>query len=518
MTPLLRVAAVRRIEQAAAAALPAGALMERAAQAVAEAAAGRARTLGGPPEIVALVGPGNNGGDALLAAMHLAERGWAVRAVVPDPQAAVADGAADARAVHARWQAGGGTLAGPQALAEAPAAPRLWLDGLFGIGLSRPIAGAAAALVARVAADGGPVIAIDVPSGLDADRGSPVGGREGVVVAAEATVTMIAGKPGLWTGAGLQAAGRCTVATLGLDDAVHAAAAAADSEDACAAWEQEDALRAWPAAGVDVHKGSFGQVLVDGGGRGLEGALLLAARGAQAVGAGKVFVRVPEGEAPFDPREPQLMRWPAEAVPPAHGVRVVGCGLGTGEAAVARLAEAIAAPGPLVLDADALNLLAAGRLAWRARAAAPTVLTPHPLEAARLLGTTTADIQADRWGAVRALATRFDACVVLKGAGTLVAAPRRPALAVAGAVPALASAGTGDVLAGILGGLLARGVADAFEAAALGAWLHAQGGALWQTQHRAAAGLSAAELPSAVRQALDRLVAGPAARSPLTRH
>jgi len=488
---LYRTESIRRIEQAWMARLPEGELMRRAAGAVASAAARMARELPRATPIVALVGPGNNGGDALLAARLLADRGFPVRAVSTSPQAPPA---ADASAVWQAWSAHGGTFEQLETLDVMLAQRPLVLDGLFGIGLARPLGGRLARAVQAIGAAGVSVLAVDVPSGIDADRGAVVGGSDGVAVRATVTVTMIGDKTGLHTGAALDHAGRILVADLGLDphpgDGTLFGAA--------------DAGRALSVRPRDTHKGSFGAVTVVGGAPGTIGAALLAARGAQASGAGKVFIASPGGPV-FDPGQPQLMTRPLERALDAVDAACVGCGLGLSETARRAVAAALRSALPLVVDADALNLLASEPALARAleARAAPAVLTPHPLEAARLLGRSASEIQADRPGAALALAERLDATVVLKGAGSVVASAGGAWRIVDSGSPALATAGTGDVLAGCVATLLAQG-REPVEAASLGAWLHGRAGDLWQLRHPRGIGLSAARLPHYLTEAINQ--------------
>lgn len=482
--------------------------MRRAAAAVAQATGRLARDLPRATPIVALVGPGNNGGDALLAASMLARAGYPVHAIAlsPDPPQA-----ADALAVWQRWTAESGAILGPDALGPLLAHRPLVVDGLFGIGLARPLAGAAAQVVSDLAQARCPVVAVDVPSGIDADRGCIVGGRDGIAVRAVLTVTMIADKPGLHTGAALDHAGRVELADLDTADAVESPAAPADDATTAVAgpatagtlFGAADASRLIPARARDSHKGSFGAVSVIGGATGTVGAALLAALGAQAAGAGKVFVASPDAPV-FDAGQPQLMTRPLERALDGVDCACVGCGLGLDERARRAVARALRAPLAAVIDADALSLIACEPSLARALRArgAPTVLTPHPLEAARLLGCSSSEVQGDRLGSAYTLADRLRAVVVLKGAGTVIATPGGHWAIVDSGSPALATAGSGDVLAGCIAALLAqrRGPGDA---AMLGAWLHGRAGDLWQARHPSGIGLSAARLPGLLMEAFD---------------
>lgn len=520
--PLLTGSAIRTLESRGLAATPEGTLMGRAADAIAEACAARLRALPARTPVLALVGPGNNGGDALFAALRLAARGWSVDAIALSPRR---PDAADAARARDAWDASGRPLGTPHDLEARLAARPLVVDGLFGIGLARPLTGEAATLVARVVESGLPVVAVDVPSGLDADRGAVVGGAAGIAIRAETTVTMLADKPGLHTGAGAHLAGRVVVADLGLPGLGLWPELAGGPADGPAPWGAlVDATTVGPLAaarGADAHKGRFGDVLVVAGDPSMRGAATLAALGAQAVGAGRIFVGIGDDDpGTTDAQRPELMtrRLRLEAPPgeaalgPATAV-VVGCGLGRGPAAARKLAAALDHPGALVLDADGLNAVAddgaiAARLLARAGAGRPSVLTPHPLEAARLLGVQTADVQHDRIGSACRIAAATGACVVLKGAGTVVALPDGRWTVNASGGPILSVAGTGDVLAGTIAGLLAGGSSPA-AAAAGGAWLHgAAGDALAaELDWRASIGLPAARLPDAIRATLNRRAA-----------
>lgn len=449
---LYTVDELRAVEQAAQRDLPAGELMARAGR----AAARRIDEIAGArgASVCVLAGPGNNGGDGFVVAHELAARGHAVTCVLIG---AAAPGAPDARAAAERWRAGGGAIAAslPEDRFD------IVVDALFGIGLTRPLQGVWLEAARWTAVHGRRVVAIDVPSGLDADRGSWVGDVEGV--RAETTITFIADKPGLHTGAGVDAAGVVHVEPIGVDLPATALHLVAPETFADVAHPRRR----------DTHKGSFGNVLVVGGGAGMVGAPLLAARAALRLGAGRVFVDcIGAPELRVDPVQPELMFRPHASVADVESI-VVGCGLGVDGAARGALAWSLARAAALVIDADGLNLLAddAPLGSTLAARSAPAVLTPHPLEAARLLACSVRDVQADRIGAARRLAHALRAFVVLKGAGTVVAAPDgRTALNPTGS-PALATAGTGDVLAGMLGALLAQRF-DPWQAATAAVWLH----------------------------------------------
>jgi hydroxyethylthiazole kinase-like uncharacterized protein yjeF len=337
-----------------------------------------------------------------------------------------------------------------------------------------------------------------VPSGLDADTGAIVG-PDGVAVRASHTLTFIADKPGLHTADGCDHAGLVQVASLDIAPALYPPPAA------------------W-LAGVDLfaarlrprrqnsHKGSFGDVAILGGAQGMSGAAILAARTAALCGAGRVFAGFLAEPPAYDPPHPEIMCRRAADLDLEHATLVAGPGLGSSGQARSMLSQVLAGTAPLVLDADALNMTAAGvdlRNALSRRTGA--LLTPHPLEAARLLGCSAAQVQADRLAAARRLAAEFGAVVVLKGAGSVIARPDGLVVINATGSPALATAGTGDVLAGLCGALLAQRW-PAWEAALAAVWLHGAAAELLVDQGVGPVGLVASELPRAVRTCLNQLI------------
>jgi hydroxyethylthiazole kinase-like uncharacterized protein yjeF len=432
-TPILTAPALRALEARHAAAEPP--LMERAGAAAARIAAEMLAGRAGP--VLVLAGPGNNGGDAFVVARLLKAAGHAVFLLYADDAARLP---VDARAAHAAWRAAGGAC-----LADYPGGEfALIVDGLFGIGLTRAIEGRHAEWIARINAGGAPVLALDTPSGLNAETGRVTG----PAVRATRTATFIALKPGLLTGDGPDLCGAVEVCDLCL--AIETADGALISPDLF--------RKSLEPRRRNSHKGSFGSVAIVGGAPGMAGAALLAGRAALRLGAGRVYVGMLERLA-VDCDQPELMLRTPEAAIAAATVLAVGPGLGQSGEAAALLAQALASELPLVIDADGLNLLAqdaalAQRITVRP---APTFLTPHPAEAARLLGTDTAEIQADRRKAAVELAHRLDAHVALKGNGTVVATPDGRWFINATGNPGLASAGSGDVLTGMLAALLCQG-------------------------------------------------------------
>ena len=439
---LFDIALIRAIEQRAAASLPPYTLMARAGEATARLALAIAPDA---DRVWIAAGPGNNGGDGLEAASHL--RRWGKRVSV----ALIGDAArlpTDARAALGRAQASGVLIvtALPDDRAEAP---DLAIDALLGIGASRAPDGAVEVAIRRLNGLRCPVLAVDVPSGLHADTGQPLGDA---CVTATHTLTMLAWKPGLFTGSGRDHAGIAWLASLGVG---------AGSE-APSAWLS--GVKPSVARRHAQHKGSFGDVAIVGGGPGMSGAALLSARAAHAAGAGRVFVDVlDEHGAALDLLRPELMfrRGWSTSAPAVLARSTVVCGCGGGDAVRGPLPRLLSVAKRLVLDADALNALAGDTallalLHARAGRGLATVLTPHPLEAARLLGCSTAEVQADRLKAANELAIRHRAAIVLKGSGSVIAAPNQIARINSTGNAALASAGTGDVLAGWLGGRWAQ--------------------------------------------------------------
>ena len=447
--PLFSVAATRQLEQSGAAGKPAHTLMRRAGLSVARLAmalAPHART------VWIACGPGNNGGDGLEAAANLRQRGVATAVTWLGDEGRLPP---DAQASLQRARAAGVTFA-----ESPPAAWDLAVDALLGIGATRAPEGTMADWLMRMHASPAPVLSVDVPSGLDADTGRFA--MSSPVVGARHCLSLLTLKAGLFTAQGRDAAGEVWFDDLGCD-----ASGALPTARLTGARPAPERLQA-------SHKGSYGDVAVIGGAIGMAGAGLLAATAALHAGAGRVFVALLDRTVTLDTTQPELMlRDPAEL--DLHAMTAV-CGCGGGVAVRALLPRILSTAQHAVIDADALNAIAAdpalqALLEARGRRGQPTVLTPHPLEAARLLGIDTATVQADRLRTARQLADRFGAAVVLKGSGTVIAAPRElPSINLSGNAR-LASAGTGDVLAGMVGAALASGL-PALEAARDAVWRH----------------------------------------------
>lgn len=410
-------------------------------------------------------GPGNNGGDGLVAARHLHGAGKAVSVcLLADPARLPADAAQALRDAVAA----GVTVHADERRHDTA---ELVIDALLGIGARRAPEGAIAAAIRNINAQHAPVLAVDLPSGLHPDTGTLLGAA---AVRAGATLALLTLKPGCCSGHGRELAGALWLDTLGV------------TAGAPSAWLSGRPARLPRPDGA--HKGSFGDVAVVGGAPGMVGAAWLAARAALAAGAGRVYCSLlDESAVTFDPRRPELMSRVAwwHSPPALLAQTTVVCGCGGGDAVRAALPPLLSQAARLVLDADALNVLAADpalQPLLRARAARglATLLTPHPLEAARLLRTSSAEVQHDRLAAARQLAADTGAAVLLKGSGSVIAAPGHTLHINPTGNAALASAGTGDVLAGWAAGLWAQQPAvAAADVAVAAAWQHGRAADLY---------------------------------------
>lgn len=465
---LLRIRVIRAIETAHQASQPEDSLMIRAAEATARTAMAMCD---GGGRVLVLAGPGNNGGDAWVAARMLQQHWYKVSVLATaEPKAP------DAVAARRAFLDAGGLSAGGWPAVK----PDLIIDGLLGIGFGSkergPPAEPLARLIASANQSGSPILALDVPSGLNADTGS----RPGVCIRANRTITFIADKPGLHTGEGPDHAGLVEVADLATNLAMTAAENDADKGLLLTQDVPPASLRERRS---NTHKGTFGSVGILGAARGTAGAGVLAARAALFSGAGKVYLApLDEAVGAMDWLHPEIMfRRPRDLLDEKNSVvLVVGPGMGTGDSARSLLEAALKHTGPLVMDADALNLIARGRalqtlLKRRADAGHASILTPHPAEAGRLLGGDTATIGFDRIEAAQSLAGRFSATVVLKGCGTVIACPDHSWAINSTGNPGMAAGGMGDVLSGVLGAVLAQ-AAEAglhlFSAVQLAVWAH----------------------------------------------
>ena len=472
--PLFMAADIHAIDRQWAESHPNVPLMEKAGAAAAELAGTLASDTGEP--ILILVGPGNNGGDALVAARLLMTQGFRVDvASRTDPSRLPRDAAL----AWAAYREGGGGI-----LPDISARQRysLLIDGLFGVGLDRAVEGEDARWIKQANGFPCPKLALDVPSGLDSDSGQ----IRGTAIRADHTLTYLGLKPGLFTADGPDQAGQLHLDMLGLDPIamVYLQGRGRGCKDAKAstttlsmqgvALTQLESRHQLPARRKNSHKGMYGHVGIIGAAPGMVGAGLIAGRAALQQGAGLVTLGTLDERIVVDFVEPRLMFATPEMLVDARlDVLVIGPGLGQSTRAHYLLKIALATPCPLVLDADALNLLAKHpELAdLAARRSHPTVFTPHPGEAARLLGVTDVEVQAGRIQAARHLSRHYHAYVALKGTGTVIAHPDdRYAINTSGG-PWLAQAGSGDRLTGMVAALLAQGLeaGNALEAAV---WLH----------------------------------------------
>ena len=491
---LYRVTQVRAIERAAQASLPPSCLMQRAGAAVAAATKRLLQAGGQSGPVLVIAGPGNNGGDALVAAASLAQDGLPVSICM----LGAATLSAEASAALAHAQTSGAVFISPQQVLTC----RHWqlvVDGLFGIGLTRPIEGQPRELVECINTLVSPVLAIDVPSGLDADTGCMVG-PDGVAIRATLTLSFIANKPGLHTADGRDCAGLVEVDDLQID---------ADLYGAPAAWLNQPELfvHAAKKRRHASNKGTYGDLAVVGGDDGMTGAVVLAARMALMAGAGRVFAGFIGTPPAYDPPHPELMCRAAPTLDRVRGTFLAGPGLGMSRNAEALLAQLLSSRRPLVLDADALNLIAVEpalqtKLATRRSS---SLLTPHPLEAARLRGCRSETVQSDRLATALALATQYQSVVILKGSGSVIAHPDGRMIINPTGNPALATAGSGDVLAGLCGALLAQGWPN-WEAALAATWLHGAAADRLVAHGNGPIGLTASGLMPAIRAALNELL------------
>ncbi len=461
--------------------IPGPVLMENAGRAVADAIQARFAELA-PGPVLILAGKGNNGGDGYVIARVLIDRGWQVRTVVIASAGEIRGDAA----VHLRAlkRCGGEVVHAAsetrlEAVLSRGVAAALVVDALLGTGLNQEVRGVSREAIVWCNRQAAPVVAVDIPSGVAADSGQILG----AAVRADLTVSFAAAKPGLVSYPGAAWSGEIEVAEIGIPAAL-LAEEQADGEFVSAA----EASGVLPSRPVSGHKGSFGHLLVLAGSRGKSGAALLACEGGLRSGAGLVTLATPRSlQEVFMSRLSEAM---SLSVPDSEGapsaaafdaiaaalnqmdVLALGPGLGTAETTqllVQRLVRECEKP--LVVDADGLNALIGHPDILAARRGSVPVLTPHPGEMARLTGLSVADIEADRLRVTRAYAREHRAVVILKGARTIIAGPDGHFRVNGSGNPGLASGGMGDVLTGLVGGLLAQGL-EPLDAATLGVYLH----------------------------------------------
>jgi NAD(P)H-hydrate epimerase len=432
--------------------------------------------------ITVLCGPGNNGGDGYVVARVARAQGVAAHVVaLGDPR----ELAGDARRAYDDFAAAGGRC---EPWAPALLESDVIVDALYGTGLGRAVSGEAASMIEAVNASGRPVVAVDLPSGLHADSGAVLG----IATRAALTVTFIGRKLGCCLGAGPEHVGHVVFDGLQVPAETYALTtpAARLLDEACV-------RAALPRRRRTAHKGDYGHVLVIGGGPGMPGAARLAGEAALRSGAGLVTLAVHAENTGVVAARPELMcvaaRSPADLTGALSRATVVAAGPGLGQSAWARemLEAALACGTPLVIDADALNLLAAAP-----RRNEHWVLTPHPGEAARLLGTTTAAVQSDRLAAAAQLQARYGGTVVLKGAGTIVHGGGQVPRICDRGNPGMATGGMGDVLTGVIAGIAAQ-CANLDLAAQAGTFVHGQAGDL--AARRGERGLLASDVLEQVR-------------------
>jgi ADP-dependent NAD(P)H-hydrate dehydratase / NAD(P)H-hydrate epimerase len=483
MTPFFNIAQIRDIEQTLG---PAG-LMEKAGM----AAAMLARDLLDSESCAILVvaGPGNNGGDAFVAARHLKQDWHRVTVVFAGNRAHLPT---DAAAACDAWLACGG------AVTEKIPSGRydLVIDGLFGIGLTRPVQGRHAKLIRQMNALGATMLSLDIPSGLCADTGR----RLGETVRADHTLTYLGLKPGLFTLDGPDHVGLVHLTDLGVEK--EAASGANGMLLDKQAFEPLFLLRR-----RNSHKGDYGSVAVLGGAKGMTGAALLAARAALLIGTGRVYAGLLAENAPaVDLLQPELMLRTQYNLPePATLSCVVsGPGMGRSKAAAELLTNSLQQGIPHVLDADALHLAAMDIDVKNALASnGAIVLTPHPGEAATLLGSDVKTVQSDRIAATLQIAQACSSITVLKGCGTVIALPDGRWFINPTGNPGMSSAGMGDVLAGIIGGLIGQGMVLS-DAALLGVYLHGAAADELVKKGVGPLGLTASEVALETRNLLNR--------------
>jgi NAD(P)H-hydrate epimerase len=442
------------------------------------------------PETTSLAvisGPGNNGGDGYVVARLALEAGLSVQLLQLGDPGRVSGDAALARTAFLDADGMEVPAGGPMPEAD------VIVDALLGTGLERPLRGRFLDTVRWINGQTCPVVSVDIPSGLNADSGAVMG----TAVQADLTITFVGRKQGMYTANAVDLCGELIFDDLGIPGDIYAKQASS------ARMMTSDNTRSMVSRDRSAHKGQFGHVLVLGGGPGMPGAVIMAGLAALRTGAGRVTIAThPDHAAQIPLAHPELMcqavAGPADlhALFEAADCVVFGPGLGTDSWATMLFNEMLTLQCPVVIDADGLNLLSRsghGLGQW--------ILTPHPAEAARLLGATTSEIQADRYASVTAISDRYQSVTVLKGAGSLVHEPGMTWLCPRGN-PGMATAGMGDILSGVIGGLLAQGLGQE-EAARLGVFVHASAGD--QAAEHGERGMMATDLLEYIRAEVNRL-------------
>jgi len=490
---LYSVRQLRQIEQSAASSEN---LMQKAGAAAAQAAQRLLAATAQP--ILIYAGPGNNGGDAFEVAVHLAQAGHRISVLHHAPK--TARSADSARALAAAKACTDIVWLAADAIPEDSYA--LVVDGLFGIGLAqKKMSAIIQKQINRINAMSCPVLALDVPSGLDADTGNVT---SEVAICASHTITFMANKPGLYTGEGRDHAGEVEVADLRI------------------------APELFPVSDMDLNhqelfpavlrtrrhnsnKGSNGAVHLIGGATGMQGALLLASRASLFCGAGRTLAGFVDPFTGIDMLQPEIMCRPAQQlIADDNAVVVIGPGLGNSVASFDLVSRALLSSAMLVMDADALNLMAqqpALSALCNGRDPGTTLITPHPLEAARLLACSVDEVQADRIGAAKKLARRFSAVVILKGSGSILTQPKGSIIINPTGNAGLATGGSGDVLAGACGALIAQHK-NIWQAALAATYLHGAAADSLVQQGVGPVGLTPGELIVEMRSLLNRCTPG----------
>ena len=453
---------------------------------------------GQPSTITVFCGSGNNAGDGYIVAALAAEKGFTVRVI----ELATADKlSADAALARDYSAKAGVSFQGFKA--DIDLFDGVIVDALLGTGFqptaAAPIRESYTQAIHCINNAALPVLSIDLPSGLCSDTGSAAG----AAVKADITVTFIAAKQGMFTGRGPALCGEIIYHSLNIDEALFE-----QQPSSSQLMNLDDLLEAYPDRDADAYKNQFGHTMVVGGDLGYGGAVVMAAESALKIGSGLVSAATrPQHIAAVLTRQPEIMAsgiisgQELEPLLDKPTVLIVGPGLGRSPWSEQLLQKAVATGLPTVMDADALNIIAEGRVVPKPDGT-NWVMTPHPAEAARLLNISVTEVQADRFSAVRALQQKFNAVVLLKGSGTLIASPDSDQVMVCPyGNPSMATAGMGDLLSGIIGGLLAQGL-EPSQAAQLGCCLHSAAADL-AVEERGARGLTATDITAYMRGILN---------------
>jgi len=491
--------AIRDIEARVAVEHPGKNLMKKAGRATAILAKQLIKKNSHP--ILMIAGPGNNGGDACATAADLAKEGFQVIVILcadtdkyTENSKKFFEKALSRKVIFKSCD----TL---KSLLKQEFS--LIIDGMFGIGLTRPINGINKEVIITINQYAKirqvPILSIDIPSGLHPDTGTIIAteAEEGACIEATCTLTFLGNKPGLYTADGKDYAGQVLISDLDVD--------ATQRPDSNIILNDPTAFTfQLPRRKQNSHKGDFGQVLVIGGAKGMVGASILAGRTALYAGAGKTTLGFLSPTVSYDPLHPEIMCHDLADIKLGSEVIVIGPGLGKTDAARHSLTRMLQSDSRLVIDADALNLISADQelQEYLKIRNAQSILTPHPLEAARLLQQTTKDIQSDRLSSALSLAEQFKCTIILKGTGSIICNQLCDLRINTTGNAGLATGGTGDVLAGLCGALMAQGLTS-FDAAQLATWLHGAAADYLSKNGTGPIGMNPSELPEAIRHCLN---------------